>query len=100
MSEKPAKTAQVALPPGVWLGELTGSGNGLCHAFPRTPGSDPTRLPHTALCGASTGRGAERVEAPRRPMCIVCGVRLAALMFGTRGPTQLARNVSAGDPFR
>jgi len=68
------------LPTHVWLGELTGAGNGLCHAFPRFPGSDPTRLPHRALCGASTGRGAEYVEMPRRPMCLRCGVIVAAML--------------------
>ena len=55
-----------------WLGQLEGSGNGKCHAFKCWP-DDPRRLPHLALCGASTGRGAIYVKEPTRPMCKKCG---------------------------
>ena len=62
-----------ALPVGFWFGELTGSGNGLCHVFPDRDEDDPQRLPHRAVCGAGTGRGAVLVNEPwPRPMCRNC----------------------------
>ncbi len=60
------------VPDGFWLGELTGSGIGLCHVFSKYAGNDPHRLPHRAVCGASTGRGAEVVDIPIRPWCSNC----------------------------
>lgn len=59
-------------PEGFWLGELVGSGNGLCHVFPNIPGDEPQRLPHIAVCWASTGRGAVLVQTPFRRVCPKC----------------------------
>lgn len=62
------------IPGGFWLGELTGQGgHGLCHVFEERAGENPQRLPHTAVCGASTGRGAELVTGePTRRLCSNC----------------------------
>ena len=64
--------SRYTLPAGVWLGQLTGSGAGLCHIFPELPGDDPRRLPHVAVCKATTGRGADPVEWPPRALCHNC----------------------------
>lgn len=57
---------------GFFFGQLEGSGNGKCHIFAEWPGEDPRRLPHIALCNASTGRGAIVVEEPTRELCSKC----------------------------
>lgn len=61
-----------SVPKGFWLGELTGSGVGRCHVFSEYAGNEPYRFLYTAVCGASTGRGAEVVERPKREMCSNC----------------------------